>query len=198
MLKEYFALILGCILVNNIVLARFMGICPFLGVSKKMNSAVGMGVAVTFVLVMATAATWPFYTYLLLPKEMAYLETLAFILIIAALVQLVEIIMKKYIPSLYKQLGVYLPLITTNCAVLGITLTNIDETYNYAQSLVNAFGTGLGFLLAMVLFSGVRSRIDSAEGIPDALKGLPTALIAASLVSMGFMGFSGLIEGIFG
>ncbi|HQQ89487.1 MAG TPA: Rnf-Nqr domain containing protein, partial [Oscillospiraceae bacterium] len=161
-------------------------------------SAVGMGIAVTFVLVMATAATWPFYTYLLQPRGMAYLETLSFILIIAALVQLVEIIMKKYTPSLHKQLGVYLPLITTNCAVLGITITNIDETYGYFQSLVNAFGTGLGFLLAMILFNGVRSRIDNAEGIPEALKGIPSALIAASLISMGFMGFSGLIEGIFG
>ncbi|HNW04825.1 MAG TPA: RnfABCDGE type electron transport complex subunit A [Oscillospiraceae bacterium] len=198
MAKEYLALILGCILVNNVVLAQFMGICPFLGVSRKMDSAVGMGIAVTFVLVMATAATWPFQMYLLVPRGMGYLETLSFILIIAALVQLVEIIMKKYTPALHRQLGVYLPLITTNCAVLGITLTNIDKSYGYVQSLVNAFGTGLGFLLAMILFNGVRSRIDSAEGIPDALKGIPSALIAASLVSMGFMGFAGLIEGIFG
>jgi len=198
MLKEYFALVFGAILVNNIVLARFMGICPFLGVSKKMDSAVGMSLAVTFVLVMATAVTWPFYTFILKPHGLEYLQTISFILIIAALVQLVEIVLKKYVPSLHKALGVYLPLITTNCAVLGITLSNISDKYNFVQSLLSALGTGLGFLLAMVLFAGVRSRIESNPDIPEALQGMPITLISASILAMGFMGFSGLVTGLFG
>ncbi len=198
MLREYFALVFGAILVNNVVLAQFMGICPFLGVSKKMDSAIGMSAAVTFVLVMATAATWPFYTYLLKPNKLEYLQTIAFILIIAALVQLVEIVLKKFVPSLHKALGVYLPLITTNCAVLGITLGNIEEGYAFMQSILNALGTGLGFMLAMVLFAGVRSRIEANTNIPEALQGLPITLISASILAMGFMGFSGLVTGLFG
>ena len=198
MLNEYFGLILGAILVNNVVLAQFLGICPFLGVSKKMDSAVGMSAAVTFVLVMATAATWPFYNYLLEPRGLSYLQTISFILVIAALVQLVEIVLKKYIPALHKSLGVYLPLITTNCAVLGITIGNIDEGYNFIESLLNAFGTGLGFMLAMVLFAGVRSRLEANTNIPEPLKGLPITLISASILAMGFMGFAGLVNGLFG
>ena len=186
------------ILVDNYVLAKFLGICPFLGVSKKLDSAVGMSLAVTFVMVMATAATWPIYTYILSPewaegtsRDLGYLQTIVFILIIAILVQLLENVLKKFIPALYKALGVYLPLITTNCTILGVTILNIDKGYDFGQSLVNALGAGLGFLLAMVMFAGVRERLESAE-IPAGLKGLPITLVAASLVSMSFLGFQGL------
>lgn len=198
MAREYFALVLGAILVHNVVLAQFLGICPFLGVSKKMDSAVGMSAAVTFVLMMATIVTWPFYNYLLEPNGLSYLQTLSFILIIAALVQLVEIVLKKFIPALHKSLGVFLPLITTNCAVLGITIGNLDEGYTFLESLLNSFGTGMGFMLAMVLFAGVRSRLEENTNIPEAMKGLPITLVSASILSMGFMGFSGLISGLFG
>jgi len=162
-----------------------------LGVSKKLNSAVGMSAAVIFVMLMATAATHPIYTYLLVPNDLAYLQTIVFILIIAALVQLVEIVLRRFIPPLYDSLGIYLPLITTNCAVLGVTILNIDSGYNFVQSLVNALGAGLGFLLAMVMFAGVRERLESAE-IPESLKGLPITLVAASIVSLSFLGFQGL------
>ncbi|MEG2769565.1 MAG: electron transport complex subunit RsxA [Oscillospiraceae bacterium] len=184
------------ILVNNYVLVKFLGICPFLGVSKKLNSAVGMSVAVTFVMVLATAVTWPIYTYVLLPNGLEYLRTVVFILIIAVLVQLVEIVLKKFIPPLYKALGVYLPLITTNCAILGVTLLNIDNGYSYIESIVCALGAGLGFLLAMVIFSGVRRRVEAANP-PKAFLGLPITLVSAAMVSLSFMGFGGLIEGIF-
>ena len=183
------AILIGGLLVNNFVLSQFLGICPFLGVSKKLNSAVGMSLAVLFVMLMATAATWPIYTFLLLPNDLGYLQTLAFI--IAALVQLVEILLKRYVPPLHKALGIYLPLITTNCAVLGVTILNIDSHFGFVQSLVNALGAGLGFLLAMVMFAGVRERLESAE-IPESLKGLPITLVAASLVSVSFLGFQGL------
>lgn len=186
-----FAILIGGLLVNNFVLSQFLGICPFLGVSKKLNSAVGMSLAVIFVMVMATAATWPIYTYCLEPNGLSYLQTIVFILIIAALVQLVEIALKRFLPPLYNSLGIYLPLITTNCAVLGVTILNIDKGYDFGQSLVNALGAGLGFLLAMVMFAGVRERLESAE-IPAGLKGLPITLVAASLVSMSFLGFQGL------
>ncbi len=186
-----FAILIGGLLVNNFVLSQFLGICPFLGVSKKRSSAVGMSLAVLFVMLMATAATWPVYTFLLKPYDLGYLQTLAFILIIAALVQLVEIVLKRFVPPLHKALGIYLPLITTNCAVLGVTILNIDSGYGFVQSLVNALGAGLGFLLAMVMFAGVRERLETAE-IPDSLKGLPITLIAASLVSLSFLGFQGL------
>ena len=179
------------ILVDNYVLVKFLGICPFLGVSKKLNSAVGMSLAVIFVMLMATAATWPIYNLLLVPRDLGYLQTIVFILIIAALVQLVEIALKRFLPPLYNSLGIYLPLITTNCAVLGVTILNIDKGYDFGQSLVNALGAGLGFLLAMVMFAGVRERLESAE-IPAGLKGLPITLVAASLVSMSFLGFQGL------
>ena len=187
---SFFAILIGGLLVNNFVLSQFLGICPFLGVSKKLSSAFGMSVAVTFVMVLATAATWPIYTYLL-QGELAYLQTIVFILIIAALVQLVEIVLKRFIPPLYQALGIYLPLITTNCAVLGVTILNIDSGYNFGQSLVNALGAGLGFMLAMVMFAGVRERLESAE-IPESLKGLPITLVAASIVSVSFLGFQGL------
>ena len=186
-----FAILIGGLLVNNFVLSQFLGICPFLGVSKKLNSAVGMSLAVIFVMVMATAATWPIYTYCLEPNGLSYLLTIVFILIIAALVQLVEIALRRFVPPLYNSLGIYLPLITTNCAVLGVTILSIDSGYDFVQSLVNAVGAGLGFLLAMVMFAGVRERLESAD-IPHGLKGLPSTLVAASLVSLSFLGFQGL------
>ncbi len=195
-MKEMLIILLSAILVDNFVLKKFLGICPFLGVSKKLDSALGMSIAVTFVMVLATAVTYPIHMGLLVPNGFGYLQTIVFILVIAALVQLVEIVLKKYIPALYKALGIYLPLITTNCAVLGVTILNIDNEYTFAQSLVNSLGAGLGFMLAMVLFVGVRSRIEAAE-IPEAFKGLPVTLAAASVVSVAFVGFSGVIEGIF-
>ncbi len=190
--NSFFAILIGGLLVNNFVLSQFLGICPFLGVSKKLNGAVGMSLAVIFVMLMSTAATWPIYTYLLVPHELEYLQTIVFILIIAALVQLVEITLKRFIPPLHKSLGIYLPLITTNCAVLGVTILNIDKGYDFWQSLVNALGAGLGFLLAMVMFAGVRERLESAD-IPKSLRGLPITLVAASIVSVSFLGFQGLL-----
>ena len=190
-MKELIVILLNAILVDNFVLSKFMGICPFLGVSKKLDSAVGMGAAVTFVMVCATLCTYPIYTFILLPMGLGYLKTIAFILIIALFVQLVEMILKKKIPSLYKSLGVYLPLITTNCAVLGVTILNIDNGYTLLNSVVNSLGAGLGFTLALIIFSGVRSRVNSSD-IPETFKGIPATLIAASIVSVSFMGFSGL------
>ena len=184
------------VLVENVVLAKFLGCCPFLGVSKKLDSAVGMSSAVIFVMLMATAVTWPIYTYLLAPNGLDYLQTIVFILVIAALVQMVEFILKKYMKSLYKALGVYLPLITTNCAVLGCTLLNLENHYNFLESLVNALGSGLGFILAMVLFAGVRSKMESVE-FPKSFQGIPITLVAASIVSMSFMGFASVADGIF-
>ncbi len=185
------------ILVDNYVLAKFLGICPFLGVSKKLDSAVGMSLAVTFVMVMATAATWPIYKFILEPFGMDYLQTIVFILIIAILVQLLENILKKYIPTLYKSLGVYLPLITTNCTILGVTILNLDHGYNFIESIVCAAGAGIGFLVAMVLFSGVRRRVEEAS-VPKSFEGLPITLVAAAMVSLSFMGFGGIVEAIFG
>ena len=192
-----FSIMLGVILVNNYVLAQFLGICPFLGVSKKLDSAVGMSLAVTFVMVLATLATWPIQTFLLDRFGIGYMQTVVFILVIAALVQLVELTLKKYMPPLYRSLGVYLPLITTNCAVLGVTVNNIDNSYGFLESLANSFGAGMGFLLAMVLFAGIRGKMETSD-IPEALKGVPSVLIAASILSVSFMGFSGVVEGIFG
>ena len=185
------------ILVDNYVLSKFLGICPFLGVSKKFDSAVGMSLAVTFVMVMATAATWPIYTLILEPNGMAYLQTIVFILVIAILVQLLENFLKKFIPSLYAALGVYLPLITTNCAILGVTILNIDNGYNFIESIVCAAGAGIGFLLAMVLFSGVRRKVEAAKP-PKCFEGLPITLVAAAMTSMSFMGFGGIVSAIFG
>lgn len=189
---NYLTILLGIILVNNYVLAQFLGICPFLGVSKKLDSAVGMGIAVIFVMVLATAATWPIMK-VLDSFGIGYLQTIVFILIIAALVQFVEMALKKFIPSLHKALGVFLPLITTNCAVLGVCITNIDEGYNYLESLVNSFGAGVGFLLAMVIFSGMRAKIDDNPAIPKAFQGSPIVLVTAALLSLAFMGFGGLV-----
>lgn len=186
------AILLSVILVNNCILAQFLGICPFLGVSKKLDSSVGMGVAVTFVMVLATAATWPIQQ-LLNKYDIGYLQTVVFILVIAALVQLVEMILKKFIPSLHRALGVYLPLITTNCAVLGVTINNIDYSYTYVESLFNAFGTGIGFLVAMIIFSGMRQKLENNKMIPESFKGVPITLVSASILSLAFMGFSGLV-----
>ena len=190
-MKELIVILLSAMLVDNFVLSKFMGICPFLGVSKKLDSAVGMGAAVTFVMVCATLCTFLIYSFILVPMGLEYLKTIAFILIIALFVQLVEMILKKKVPSLYKSLGVYLPLITTNCAVLGVTILNVDNSYNLIQSVVNSAGAGLGFTLALIIFSGVRSRVNTAN-IPETFKGIPSTLIAASIVSVSFMGFSGL------
>lgn len=195
-MTNFIIIMLSAVFINNYVLSRFLGICPFLGVSKKLNQAAGMSVAVIFVMLMATAVTWPIQTYLLDPNNLRYLQTIVFILVIAALVQLVEIILKRYIPSLHKSLGVYLPLITTNCAVLGVTILNIDEGYTFAESMVNSLGSGLGFFLAMVMFAGVRSRLEGAD-IPKAFQGLPITLVAASITSLSFLGFSGVIENLF-
>lgn len=195
-MKTLIIILFSAIFVNNFVLSKFLGICPFLGVSKKLSSAVGMSLAVTAVMVASSAVTWPIYTYLLKPKY-EYLQTLVFILVIASLVQIVEIVLKKFVPPLYKSLGIYLPLITTNCAVLGVALLNIQESYSFIESLVNSLGAGLGFMLALVLFSGIREKLEKNESIPKALKGLPIALIAASIVSVSFMGFAGVIEGMF-
>ena len=191
-MSGYLTILLGIILVNNYVLAQFLGICPFLGVSKKLDSAVGMGVAVTFVMVLATAATWPIMQALN-NLNIAYLQTIVFILIIAALVQFVEMALKKFIPSLHKALGVYLPLITTNCAVLGVCISNIDSGYNYLESLVNSFGAGVGFLLAMVIFSGMRSKLEGINDIPAPFQGVPITMTTAALLSLAFMGFGGLV-----
>lgn len=196
-MKELIIILMSAVLVNNYVLQRFLGICPFLGVSKKLDQAVGMSIAVIFVMLIATAVTWPIQIYLLDNNGLGYLQTIVFILVIAALVQLLEIALKKYLPSLHKALGVYLPLITTNCAVLGVTILNIDARYTFVQALVNALGSGLGFLLAMVLFSGVRSRIEASDNIPEAFKGIPITLVAAAITSVSFFGFVGVVENMF-
>lgn len=199
-LKFLVGVFLAAILTENYILNKFLGICPFLGVSKKLNTAVGMSCAVTAVMVIATAVTWPVYTYVLVPNDFGYLQTIVFILIIAALVQLLEIIMRKYMPPLYNALGIYLPLITTNCAVLGVTMLVLekgeaDASFGYAASLVNAFGAGIGFLVAMVLFAGVRERLELCD-VPKFLRGLPITLIAASLVAVSFLGFNGIVDGL--
>ena len=188
------------VLINNYVLQQFLGICPFLGVSKKFNQASGMGIAVTFVMLCATAVTYPLYMYALVPLKLEYLQTIVFILVIAALVQFVEIVLKKFIPSLHKSLGVYLPLITTNCAVLGVTINNLKpdangEIFTFLESMISSLGVGLGFLLAMVLFAGVRSRIENCPS-PKCFKGVPITLVAASIVALAFFGFAGVVEGL--
>ncbi len=197
-IKSLVAIFLAAILTENYVLNKFLGICPFLGVSKKLNTAVGMSCAVTVVMVISTAVTWPLYTYLLVPNELGYLQTIVFILVIAALVQLLETVLRKYMPPLYNSLGIYLPLITTNCAVLGVTMLVLekgaaDPSFGYVQSLVNAFGSGIGFLVAMVLFAGVRERLEDCD-IPECFQGLPITLVAASLVAVSFLGFNGLVD----
>lgn len=184
------SILLAAILTNNMVLSKFLGICPFLGVSKKTDTALSMSIAVTLVMVVATAVTWPIYHFILYPNY-TYLETIVFILVIAAIVQLIEIVLKKYIKPIYNALGIYLPLITTNCAVLGITMLNITNELSFVQSIFNALGAGLGFMLAMLLFSGVRERMETAD-VPEFLKGLPITLVAAALVSLSFLGFAGI------
>ena len=194
-LKSLILILMGGVLINNYVLQRFLGICPFLGVSKKVGQATGMGVAVIFVMLVATLVTWPVQTFILDRFGLGYLQTIVFILIIAALVQFVEIILKRFVPALYRSLGVYLPLITTNCAVLGVTINNITDGYNFVESVFSSLGVGLGFLLAMVLFAGVRSKLDNAP-CPKAMQGLPITLISASIVSLSFYGFLGIVENI--
>ena len=204
-MKELLAIVMAAILVNNYVLSQFLGICPFLGVSKKLDQAAGMSVAVIFVMLLATAVTYPIQYFVLNNLGLKYLQTIVFILVIAALVQLVEIILKKYIPALHASLGVYLPLITTNCAVLGVCISNIDNYLvekasfgaGFTQAMFNSLGSGLGFLLAMVLFSGVRSRVDKCK-CPESFKGMPITLISAAIVSVSFMGFAGIVENLLG
>jgi electron transport complex protein RnfA len=190
------SIFLAAILTNNYVLSKFLGICPFLGVSKKLDTATSMSAAVIVVMVIATAVTWPIQRFILDRFGIGYLQTIVFILIIAALVQFIESFMKKNMPPLYRALGVYLPLITTNCAVLGVTTLNIDSGYNYAESLINAAGSGFGFMVAMVIFAGVRGRLETAN-IPKTLQGLPITLVSASIVACSFLGFNGLVDGIF-
>ena len=196
-MANLFFIFFSMILVNNYVLVKFLGICPFLGVSKKLDSAFGMSCAVIFVMVLATAVTWPLETYILDPNGLHYLQTIVFILVIAVLVQLIEIILKKYMPPLYNSLGVYLPLITTNCCVLGVCILNFTNGYNYLEALFCAAGSGFGFMAAMVMFSGVRKRVDAANP-PECFKGLPITLVAASITSLSFMGFGGIMNSIFG
>ena len=194
--KELLKIFFTAVFTENFVLVQFLGICPFLGVSKKTDTAASMGVAVTLVMFIATAATFPIFHYLLLPFGLEYLETIVFILVIAALVQLMEMAIKKLSPPLYSSLGIYLPLITTNCAVLGVTMLNITDGLSFVGALVNALGAGVGFLVAMLLFSGVRSSMESCD-VPKALRGLPITLIAASIVALSFLGFGGVVENIF-
>ncbi len=191
----FLAFILGIIssmLINNVTLSRFYGICPFLGVSKKPTSALGMGLAVVFVIVIASAVCWPIYNYILVPANITFMDTLVYILVIASLVQLVEMIIKKYSPSLYSALGVYLPLITTNCAVLGVAQENSNNAYDFLTSMGNALGTSLGFALVIFLFSAIRIRLDAAD-VPKAFKGIPIALIVAFIMAIAFLGITGMI-----
>ena len=194
--KTLIVILLSSVLVNNYVLSRFLGICPFLGVSKKLDQASGMGISVTAVMLLATAATWPIQHFILNPLNLGYMQTILFILVIASLVQMLELILKRFIPALHKSLGVYLPLITTNCAVLGVAINNITDGYSFLESMVSSLGCGLGFLLAMVLFSGMRSRIEETD-IPKPFRGLAVTLIAASFISLAFMGFAGVVDKLF-
>ncbi|MBN2884274.1 MAG: electron transport complex subunit RsxA [Clostridia bacterium] len=190
-MRQIIFVIMGTILVENFVLQKFLGVCPFLGVSKKMDSAIGMSGAVVFVMTLASAVTWAVNEYLLLPNELEFLRTIVFILVVAALVQFVEIILKRFIKPLYKSLGIYLPLITTNCAVLGVALLNIQRLYGFGMSVLYGFAAGLSFTVALILFSGIRERLETAD-VPEAFKGLPIALISAAFLSLAFMGFQGL------
>ncbi len=194
--KSLIVILLSSVLVNNYVLSRFLGICPFLGVSKKLNQALGMGVSVTVVMLLATFATWPIQHFVLNRFDLGYMQTIVFILIIASLVQILEIFLKRFSPSLHQGLGVYLPLITTNCAVLGVAINNITDQYTFVESVFSSLGCGLGFLLAMVLFSGLRSRIEEEE-VPQNFRGIAITLIAASFISLAFMGFAGIVDNLF-
>ncbi len=190
---EYVAIILTNILINNFIVSRFLGICPFLGVSKQIETATGMGIAVTFVMTVASAVTWATERFVLATMDLEYLQTVIFILVIAALVQFVEMVILKTSPTLYQALGVYLPLITTNCAILGVAVINVQEFYNFGQSIVSGFSAGLGFTLAIILFAGIRERLELAD-IPESLEGFPIALISAGLMSVAFFGFQGLFS----
>lgn len=192
-MNEYLSIFLKSMLVDNVILIQFLALCPFIGMTTDVGKATGMGIAVTFVMVLATAVTWPLYTYLLAPMGLQFLETLIFILVIAALVQLVEFYLKKCAPALYSSMGVYLALITTNCAILAVTLNSISKNYNFLESIVYALGTAGGFLMSMTLMSGIRERIKSAP-VPQCVKGTPILFISASLLSMAFSGFAGLIK----
>ena len=199
-MMDYSSLILiftSGILINNYVLQRFLGICPFLGVSKKLDQAFGMGISVTLVMLFATLVTYPIEVYILNPLGLRYLQTVSFILVIASLVQLIEIVIKRFSPSLHSSLGIYLPLITTNCAVLGVTINNITDGYNFIESLISSLGVGVGVLLAMLIFSGVREKIKDAP-TPKAMRGLPITLVAAAILSLAFYGFGGIVENILG
>ena len=187
--------IVSSMLIDNVVLSRFYGICPFLGVSKKVKSSLGMGIAVVFVIVLATLICWPLYNYVLVPAGIQFMDTVAYILVIASLVQLVGLFIKKYSPSLYKSLGIYLPLITTNCAVLGVVQSNTDQGLSFLSALANGIGTSIGFLAIIVVFSCIRVRLESAN-TPKAFKGLPIALIAAAIMAIAFMGLQGLFSGL--
>lgn len=187
-----FVIMISSMLVSNVVLSQFLGICPFLGVSKKVETAAGMGAAVTFVITIASAITYPIYYFILVPLGLAYLETIAFILIIAALVQFVEMVLKKCSPALYEALGVYLPLITTNCAVLGIALTNVQNSYNLIESVISGFGTAVGFTIAIIIMAGIRER-NEYNDVPESFQGMPIVLLTAGLMSIAFFGFSGIL-----
>ncbi len=189
---SYFAIIIGAIFVNNVVLAQFLGICPFLGVSSKVETSIGMGAAVTFVMALSSLVTWLIQNYILVPLDIKYMQTIVFILVIAALVQMVEIVLKKVSPSLYQALGIFLPLITTNCAVLGVAIAMIQKEFSLLQGVVFNVSTALGFALALVIFAGLRERIEFEEA-PKAFQGVPIALITASILAMAFMGFTGLV-----
>ncbi|MBQ2007134.1 MAG: electron transport complex subunit RsxA [Alistipes sp.] len=189
---SYFAIIIGAIFVNNVVFAQFLGICPFLGVSSKVDTSIGMGAAVTFVMALSSIVAWSIQEFILVPFQIEYMQTIVFILVIAALVQMVEIILKKVSPSLYQALGIFLPLITTNCAVLGVAILMIQKEYNLLQSFTFSVATAVGFAMALVLFAGIRERLE-LDGVPAALKGNPIALITAAILAMAFMGFSGLV-----
>lgn len=191
-MKELLLILIGSALVNNVVLSQFLGLCPFLGVSKKTSTAVGMGSAVIFVITIASALTSLVYSYILVPSDMEYLQTIVFILVIACLVQFVELVLKKYSRGLYNSLGVYLPLITTNCAVLGVALINVQEEYNLLTSVVNGFGISTGFTIAIVIMAGIRERIEYND-VPKSFQGSPIVLITAGLMAMAFMGFAGVI-----
>ena len=187
--------IMSSMLVDNVVLSRFYGICPFLGVSRKVKSSLGMGIAVVFVIILATLICWPLYNFVLKPAKIEFMDTVAYILVIASLVQLVGLFIKKYSPSLYKSLGIYLPLITTNCAVLGVVQANTDQGLTFLSSLANGIGTSAGFLIIIVTFSCIRVRLDS-NNVPKAFKGLPIALIVAAIMAIALMGLQGLFSGI--
>lgn len=190
---EYFVILIAAIFVNNVVLAQFLGICPFLGVSSKVDTSLGMGMAVTFVMTISAVVVYLLQYYVLVPLGIGYMQTIVFILVIAALVQMVEIILKKVSPALYQALGIFLPLITTNCAVLGIAILLVQKEYNLGESVVFSFATAVGFSLALVLFAGIRERLDM-EDLPKGMKGVPIALVTASILAMAFMGFSGLVR----